>query len=112
VVFCREARYRSLARLTQFGFRSSDEFARFSGSKLVLAIDRGHAKHSGFPATQGSDGVFQSFACAANFACCEDGEGCIVRAAAEFFASLMEVINESDRKSACQSQGTPIEAAS
>ena len=62
--------------------------AWFSGSKLVLAVDGGHAEHSGFPATPGSDGIFQSFARVANIAHCEDGESCIVRGAVEHFASL------------------------
>src|SRR6476620_522572 len=88
VVFCRGARYRSPARLTQSGFRGSDEFAWFSGSKLVLALDGGHAEHPGVPATQGSDSIFQSFARVANFAQCEDGENCILRATVELFASL------------------------
>lgn len=95
VVFCRGARYRPPARPTQFGFRGSDEFAWLSGSKLVLALDGGHAERPGVPATQGSDGIFQSFASVANSACCEDGENCILRATVELFASLMELINES-----------------
>ena len=41
-MFCSCARDRSLAGLTQPRIRGADEFARFSGSKLVLAIHGGH----------------------------------------------------------------------